>query len=349
MRILYVNNINEVAKMYGNGLTERNHTVTLYEPSLAGGLAPLPIKLAMMPGRILNMRYTAGQLNLSHFDIAHINWASYGVLGLVSRVPFIVHCHGTDVRDRLKYPLFHSMLSTIFQRAAAVMCITPDLVPTIQTMRSDVIFFPAPIDTEHFVPEEDYQRHLSQPWTILLFARLDPIKGVDIAAQGIARFVQRHSDVRVCLLDWGPLREQYKQWYGERFEFVPLVAPNEVVRLIRSADVIVGQFALGALGLSELQAMSCAKPVITSFIYEDAYSNPPPLCQATTAEEIDQHLENLFRHPEVGATLGRNAREWIIGNHDYRVLSAKLETLYQTIVGLSEASNLLPAGLNQLF
>ena len=104
-------------------------------------------------------------------------------------------------------------------------------------------------------------------------------------------------------------------------------------QLILSADVIVGQLALGALGLSELQAMSCARPVIASFRYDDAYPTPPPICQAATAEEVDERLEYLlFRNPEMVMSLGRQAREWIIENHDHRVLAGKLEELYQSIL-----------------
>ena len=123
-----------------------------------------------------------------------------------------------------------------------------------------------------------------------------------------------------------------KQLYSERFEFIPPVVQEEVRQLIWPADVIVGQFALGALGLSELQAMSCAKPVICSFRYDDAYPAPPPLCRAATAEEIDEQLENLFQHPEIGMALGQKSREWVIQNHDYRILTARLEKLYQSIL-----------------
>ncbi len=135
------------------------------------------------------------------------------------------------------------------------------------------------------------------------------------------------------LFDYGSLRAEYKQRYGERFEFIPRVPQAKVQHVILSADVVVGQFALGAMGLSELQAMSCGKAVIASFRYEGTYSTPPPLCQATTAEDVDEHLENLFQRPEVAMALGQKAREWVIRYHEYRTLSEKLETLYQSIVG----------------
>jgi glycosyltransferase involved in cell wall biosynthesis len=337
VRILYVNDMNQVAKTYQSELTRRGHSVNIYEPRFDGGLAPLPIKIALMPRRILNFRHVIVNLNPDFFDIVHIHWASYGVLGLMSSIPFIVHCRGDDVRDRLNQPLFRPILTTILRRAAAVMCITPDLLHVVQSVRSDVIFSPAPVDTERFTPGGSSP---STPWTVLLFARLDPDKGVDTTIQGIARFARRHPNVRVQLLDWGDLKGKYKREYAGFFEFIPTVTPDKVEHLIRSANVIVGQLTLGALGLSELQAMSCAKPVIASFRYGEAYPTPPPLCQASIAEEVVEHLEYLFQHPEVVTTLGQKGREWVIRYHDYRTLSDELEKIYRSIIERTGVSNL---------
>jgi glycosyltransferase involved in cell wall biosynthesis len=332
MRILYVHGINHVAKTYGNRLAYQGHSIAFYEPSLVGGNAPLLLKLALLPGRLLHLRQVIERLDPKFFDLVHIHWASYGILGFMSRIPFVVECHGSDVRYRLQQPAFRTILSAIFQRAAAVLCITPDLLPIVRSVRPDALFLPAPLDVERFAPVEVENRLPLHTWTILLFARLCSIKGSDIAIEGITHFVQRHPHVCVRLLDWGPLRIEYKRRYGDRFEFVPPIASHQVEQLICSADVIVGQFVLGALGISELQAMSCAKPVICSFRYDDAYPSPPPLFRASTAEEIDAHLENLYQNPEMGTALGKKSREWVIANHDYRMLAERLEELYRTII-----------------
>ena len=330
MRILQVNHINQVAYIYGKDLSRRGHFVDVYEPDMIAGLAPLPVKLALMPRRLLDMRKVTGKLDKNYYDIVHIHWASYGVLGLMSKVPFVVHCHGDDILC----PTFPPILKPIFKRAAVVMGITPDLVPLIQSIRPDALFLPGPIDTDRYRPvtEVDNEGGGERPWTILLFGRLVSKKGPEIATQGIAQFAARHPEVRVQLLDWGELKEKYKKRYGNRFEFIPPVAQDEVEQMIWSADVVVGQVALGILSLCELQAMSCAKPVICSFRYDDAYPSSPPICQAATPDEIDEHLEKLFQHPEAGAALGQKSREWVIENHDYRMLAGRLEELYQTII-----------------
>ena len=332
MRILYIYNINGVAQIYANRLMLDGYVVKVFEPDLVGASASQAIKLSMMPKRLLDLRCVLGDLNKDRFDLVHIHWASYGILGLISRIPFVVECHGSDVRYRAREPFFRSVFTPIFQKAKAVLCITPDLLSPVQSIRSDTLFFPGPVDTECFVSQENELTASSRPWTILLFTRLDPIKGPDIAAKGIALFALRHPDVRVLLLDWGQLKEEYKEQYGERFEFLPLVPPQEVPQLILAADVVVGQCRLGILSFCELQAMSCEKPVICPFDYENAYPTPPPILQAHTPEQIDDHLECLFHNPALAKEHGEQARKWILSNHSVSTLVPKLENIYQSLL-----------------
>ena len=332
MRILHIHNINQVAETFNKELVQRGHCASLYQPNLEGSGAALPVKMVKMPHRLFSLRNIVKELWSNKFDIVHIHWASYGLLGLVSDTPFIIECHGDDVRSRLRHPLFRVPLRAFLRKASAVLCITPDLLSVVREVTPRALFLPGPIDTDLFAPRMNEPLNDTHPRTILLFTRLDPDKGCDITVQGIVQFAKRHLDVRVKLLEWGPLSTVYKQRYKELFEFIPFVAPDQVHQLIQSADIVVGQVASGVLGLSELQAMSCAKPVITSFLYKDAYPTPPPCCQATDALAVEQHLENLYQHPEKGTEFGQRARTWIIENHKTQVLTDQLEELYYSIV-----------------
>jgi glycosyltransferase involved in cell wall biosynthesis len=329
MRILHIYDLNQVARIYAGPLEDRGHTIQIYQPSLIAGNAALPLKLAAIPWRVFDLLHVVGRLNPSDFDVVHIHWASYGMLGLASRIPFIVHCHGSDVRKRLQRRVFRRALTPILRRAAAVLCMTPDLLAVVQSVRPDARLLPAPVDTDTFAPV--CRPEPSGTSRILLLTRLDPIKGVDTAFEGMSRFVQRHPEVRVRVLDWGQRRTHYRHLHGDKFEFVPPVPPEEVAGLIHWADAIIGQFGVGALGLSELQAMSCAKPVIASFQYSDAYSNPPPIFDAQTPWEIDTQLETLLTQPDLAAARGREARRWVIEEHDKRVLAARLELIYSEV------------------
>lgn len=333
MRILSIYNLNQVAEMYQEDLAHRGHSVAIFEPSLAGAGASLPLKLAMMPQRIFHLRHVLGSLHPTHYDLVHIHWASYGLVGLASRIPYVIECHGSDVRYRLQHPLYRPVIKRIFNRAASVHCITPDLLPVVQSVCPSALFFPGPVDTDRFtITDKAIEDRLTRQWTILLFTRLDPIKGPEIAVNGIARFLDHYPNVQVKLLDWGKLKEKFKRNYGERFEFISPVPPANVQNLLHSVDVVVGQCRLGILSFCELQAMSCAKPVITSFSYPEAYPTPPPLCQAARPEDIYNHLQYLFHNQEAARNLGKRARAWVISNHSRGQLAARLEEHYQSIL-----------------
>src|SRR5579875_3878463 len=241
MRILQVHNINQVPQMFAEDLRKRGHSVTIYEPDLTGGVAPLALKMALMPRRLLHMRHIVGKLNQKHFDIVHIHWASYGILGLLSQVPYVVHCHGDDVRK----PTFRLILEPIIKQAAGVIGITPDLMPVLQPISPGAVFLPGPIDTDVFVPSRSQPVTQERCKTILLFSRLELAKGSDIALDGLIQFTQYYPDVRVKVLDWGPERQKYKRLYSNYFEFIPLVIPQKVPYLLQSVDVVIGQFVAG--------------------------------------------------------------------------------------------------------
>src|SRR5215475_3970827 len=137
MRILHIYNLNRVAQLYCDALEQMGHTVKIFQPSLLGAHLPLSGKLALMPLRLFNLWHITGSLRPEHFDLVHIHWASYGLLGLIGRVPYVVHCHGSDVRYRLQHPVYRKILTPILQNASAVACITPELLDAVRPIRSD--------------------------------------------------------------------------------------------------------------------------------------------------------------------------------------------------------------------
>ncbi len=341
MRILHVETINRVAHTYMRGLDRRGHISTVFEPSLAGASRPLPIKLAMMPSRLFDLRRVTSQLTPQHCDITHIHWATYGILGFTSRVPFIVHCHGKDVMpfdayakgDELAYHVkphpLRPVLAQVFRRAAAVLVITPDLLTPARAIHADVVFFPGPVDTDTFSPLAE---SVPRPFTVLLFSRLHPTKGCEMAMEAMVRFGTRHPEACLQAIKFGPLTQTLELRYGRHVHFLPRIPQEHIQDVVRQADVVVGQFVLGAIGLSESQAMSCAKPVIASFTYQDAYPTPPPVCHATSVSQIEAHLERLYLDREEASALGRQGREWVIAHHGTDVLAERLETIYAAAI-----------------
>ena len=81
MRILHIHNINEVAEMFNKELIQRGYRSSLYQPDLEGSGAALPIKLAKMPQRLFSLQNVVKTIRSNKFDLVHIHWASYGLIG----------------------------------------------------------------------------------------------------------------------------------------------------------------------------------------------------------------------------------------------------------------------------
>src|SRR5262249_34328430 len=137
---------------------------------------------------------------------------------------------------------------------------------------------------------------------------------------------------RVILIDSGPLAKRYHERFDGRFQFVPWMRREDIPALIQAADVVVGQFTIGALGLSELQAMSCARPVI-AHVKSDLYPTAPPGYNAATVEETLAHLESLYTDPSHGAAAARKGRDWVCEHYSCDVLAERLESLYAGLIG----------------
>lgn len=330
MRILQINPLpgNPIPLYYEAQLAARHHMIETYRPSTAGAGRPLPIKALLVPRRLLSMEQAVGKMSKRHFDVAHIHWASYSPLGLGSRIPYVIHCHGSDVRHRLRKPLYRAALGPGLDKAAAVFYATPDLAEPVRQARPDAIFMPVPIDVTRFTPEVTRP---PRPFTIMLFGRLEAGKGSRLAMEGIMRFAVRRSDISVITMDWGKLAGELKQQYGRRVEFLPRTTPDKMSEIVSHADVVVGQFVIGALGLSEFEAMSCAKPVIASYRYHGIYNESPPVCDAATAEDIDAWLEHLYQHPAETMAIGKQSREWVRKHHDGEAQIDLLERIYASI------------------
>src|SRR5689334_1902757 len=98
MRIVEVNDIASVATEISRGLRARGHDVTFIQPRLVGAsLHPL-VKPSVGPLRALDWAATVRRIRAGNYDVAHIHYAYLGNLGGLARMPYILHCHGTDLR-----------------------------------------------------------------------------------------------------------------------------------------------------------------------------------------------------------------------------------------------------------
>lgn len=327
MRILHVHDVANVGSTMVEGLRALGHDAELRRVRLAAARRSTLVKLLALPARLVEFAAVNRQVHRGHYDVVHIHFAYLGWLGILGGYPYFLHCHGSDVRRGLRDPLRRGPVRQALRRARTVFFVTPDLADIVRAVRPDALFLPDPIRVDRFRPPE---RAAAGPPRVLIISALSPLKGVDVAFAAVRRLLDLHPEVPVTALDLGPLRDRYHGVPG--VTLIPPVPYAEMPALIQSHDIVVGQFRLGILSMSELESMACGRPVVCSFRYGDWYGEPPPVLSTDQAEQAAAHLAALVERPELRRDHGERGRQWVERYHGYMSIARRLEQVYQEAV-----------------
>ncbi|MEO8539001.1 MAG: glycosyltransferase family 4 protein [bacterium] len=320
MRFVQVNDIASVASELAVALRKRGHEVDLLYPKLYGaGLPPL-WKLAVVPLRFADWVRVAWRLRTGDYDAVHIHYAYLGIVGLMARVPYVLHCHGDDVRD-VSRRVWAPVIRLAIKRARHVYYSTPDLKEPLLEIRPDAEFLPNPIDIETFHPEP-----LPDDATdVLVACALAENKGVENILAACAELSHTSPDVGISGFAGGSGTAE-----AQALPNVLLLMhqPRAKLPLLMARHrVIIGQVHQGAVGMVELEALACGRPVIAYFTYPDAYSEPPPFCVAHTGPQIAAAVTRLLNDDVERERLGEAGRAWVERNHNAAQMAERVEAL----------------------
>lgn len=107
---------------------------------------------------------------------------------------------------------------------------------------------------------------------------------------------------------------------------------REAFELYAKADLVIDQLCLGSHGVFAVEAMSLGKPVIGHILSELAPTYPVGLpiivANPTTIESV---LEEWLSDPEKRQARGVASRRYVEQIHDYRIVAARLESVYERL------------------
>ena len=324
MRIAEINDIASVASEIGAGLRARGHEVTLYHPRLVGANLHPQIKPVTAPIRALDWLDLIRRIRAGDYDLVHIHYAYLGNVGALGGFPYILHCHGTDLRGgtAVTRPLIRNAL----RGARHVFYSTPDLEQYVSDVRGDGEFLPNPIDTTQFRPLTEAK---DRPG-VLICCGLTEVKGAGRLLKACRQLAQDRPDIRITAIGGGS--------YTADFQALPNVTvvahqPRwKLPGLINQHGIVLGQVRLGSAGMAELEAMACARPVVTWFNELHAYAEPPPYLTAVDSVEIAAAVAALHDAPETRAALGEKGRAWVERHHGLERVVCRVEEVATAIV-----------------
>jgi len=324
MKILHVNNVASVAESLVAGLGKLGINADLYQPYTGIDNSSKLGKLKVGINRVLDARTLAANVKREAYDIVHIHYAYFGMLAVLGDYPYWLHCHGTDVRRNLYLPAFKKITQMSLTRAERVLYSTPDLKSHVERHRPDAGLLPNPVRIDLFKPRSPGKT----TGKILLISRMDKIKGIGVAFDALEKLKTDYPDLEIDAFAWGP---DFESLRNKRFiNFIPKTTHRGMAELLPDYQIVIGQFELGILGMSEMEAMSCAKPVVCRFDYSSIYPEAPPIVRAHGAHEIISKVEELLASPKLCREIGEVGRDWVVKYHGYIPVAERLAKDYES-------------------
>lgn len=322
-RIALVHDVAGVAETQAEILRSAGHQVDHVRLPDFGPNWPWWAKALTFPVRLLLYIPTIRRLRREPYDVIHIHWVPRGIVGLLVGKPFLVQAHGSDLHSHLHTPGLYELCSRVLDRAARIFYVTPNLETFIHRFADKSFYLPNPVDVNRVSVAPKPPRRVER---VLIFARLDPVKGVDRVFPSVERLASM--GIELTALKWGPLTDDYIQRYAGVVSFVEPVTHSDIGRFLERFDIVVGQMEQGALGLSELEAMAAGRPLISGIDRSMYPGDKPPVVSASSPDELVEQMMSLKEDGKRLANLSHEGREWVRRNHGFDRHLQLLEMAY---------------------
>lgn len=256
---------------YGPDAWER----VAYTGHLHRGFLNEPRRMVMIPPFLARFRSTVRSVSGSWLpDVIHAHWwipAGWAASG--AGRPFIVTCHGSDVRLLDGYGVLSLLAHRVLRRAAAVTTVSEFLrrrvIAAVPEIASRCVVLPMPLEVERF--EQGRSELKADPPRVLYAGNLVASKGVDVLIRGVGHLVRDGHRAQLRILGEGPDHDRLTSLVkslglGDVVEILPFVGQEQMPAEYGAATVTVLPTRGDAegLGLTLVEALLAGCAVVGS-------------------------------------------------------------------------------------
>ena len=218
-------------------------------------------------------------------------------------------------------------------------------------------WLPQPIDTCRFRParNEDHLNTGSGALRIVHPSRMmftqdrflietGQYKRNDMFVRGFSRALDQGIDAHLVVVERASSPDQVMMkeviedlGVSDRIEWLNAGTPagftwGELADLYRSADLVADEFG-GWFGLVSLEGAASGKPVLNCVdldLMNSMYPNRSPFIQTTDEGDVCDAI-SMLTDPQVRRTIGESSRQWLLANHDRKVVTRRCESMLKEL------------------
>lgn len=287
--------------------------------------------------------------NYAGVDILQVSGVHIGVASFSSK-PYVTFPYGTDL---FTLPFEDSEIGWMqargFRKASRHIVsgnILRQHMKELGVPESKIDMLPFMMDTEVYapLPNNPLRKQLREKYKdkviFLIGARQNwAWKGSDKLWKAIAKIRQKIDNAVFLSVWYGQDASRSAELLKElrldsSVDKIGVLSKPTLRRYIDAADVCIDQFTHGGLGTFSLEAMSCARPLITYYSPEMHFNfeKEPPLFNAFSVDEIAEQITHCLENRKGLSDSGKSSRDWIIRYHGHQALWQEYDASYRKAV-----------------
>jgi glycosyltransferase involved in cell wall biosynthesis len=304
------------------------------------------------PGLPLELRRARADLVVLHEPNP---WALLSLAVVPLRAPLVIWFHSEVVRPRLQYALFyHPLARAVYARARRIIVSSPALgehAAALAPYRDRIAVIPFGIDVSRWqatpavCAQASAIRAACGGRPLVVFAgRMVPYKGVDVLLRALAGL-----DAAAVLAGDGPWRGRWmalarELGIGDRVRFAGEVPHEELAALYHACDVFVlpSVTRAEAFGYVQLEAMACARPVVSTRLPSGVpWVNRDGETGLTVAPgdagALGRAIGALIGDPDLRRRMGTAGRARVLSEFTMARMRAAATALYRDVAGAAKS------------
>jgi len=263
------------------------------------------------------------------------------IFSYLSKKPYISFALGADLAKLAKEKSIKGMmLNRAYKKSKIVVFSAPHLKKHADRIKiKKSIFLPLLWDYKKF----QIKKIIEKNHNFVIFHPTNHLwnyKKNNLFLKAFSKLASDNKKAHLIMINRGVDFKKSKQIVKDAIENKQVtILPNtlsqsELIEYYHKSDVIVDQFGVGSTGLIGQEVMACGKPLIQYIdkkMYNEFYSEIPPILNSKNEYEIYQNLSELCNDPNLGINIGKKSQQWILENHNPEKIIKKYIYLYEAI------------------